>query len=663
MNITDKLLNITSPYAKDRGVARKYAEHLAELFDVLVPERIGEGYDEAIRAEDYSAAVRETAAHFRAKQDFKLPAHSSLGAYNTEEADDCARGIATAVGIRWEFPDGEIDFLFNPTFVNGPVNHEWLWQYNRHGAWGEMARAYRATGDERYARAFSEQVLKWIAQTDIPERWNDAGSAWRTIECGIRLLGSWQRSFDGFKCSPSVDDAVLLLFIASMHRQSAHLIAHPTARNWLMMEATGVYTFSSLFGELSDAEESGKTAANYLLRELEEQILPDGMHNELSPDYQWVVLNCASSFYSVAKELGREAEIPERFSELMKMTTDAAIKLSTPAFTQPRTNDCYTMHTDVYTRCMTSLFGETPEYRFVNTCRAEGTPPCGETASAILPYAGFAVMRSDWGKDAAYLCFDVGPLGAAHEHQDMLNINIYKGSEELIYDDGGGQYDLSRERKYAVSAYAHNSVLVDGLGQDRSAPKVLDKPVEVDWTTNARLDYAAAVYDSTYGKEKISPATHRREVCFLKPDIFCVSDTLTSVDGKVHDYELLFQVDTTEVVPIEGLDNAVVSKYGREYDIAIIPCDTEKSVELTSVCAQDEPTLRGWYNGRNDKSLHAATTVSRCVKGVRDCRFNTLLIPVRSGDPLPTVTKKGGAEVTVTVGGRQYDIDFKELKK
>ncbi len=82
-----------------------------------------------------------------------------------------------------------------------------------------MARAFRDTGDERYALAFRTQLLRWIAQTDAPAvNRNGPGSAWRTIECGLRLLRSWQVAFDGF-CK-HLDDATLLLMIASMHRQA-----------------------------------------------------------------------------------------------------------------------------------------------------------------------------------------------------------------------------------------------------------------------------------------------------------------------------------------------------------------------------------------------------------------------------------------------------------
>ena len=662
MERREQLFGIVSAVSANDEIAAKYTAHLEALFDVILPDRIGEAFCLALEHNDYAAAVAACAAYYRQKADNPIPKLSADGGYSLDAAENCIRGSSCSVNIDWTFPDGEIDFLFDPTALTGTVNHAWLWQFNRHSEWANLARTYRAVGDERYAQAFSRQLLKWIAQTDIPEKWNAPGSAWRTIECGIRLLGNWQVAFDGFKRSPAVADTVLLLMIASMHRQAIHLVKHPTSKNWLMMEANGVYTFSSLFTELSDSAHNRKIAAKHLLDELEGQILPDGMHNELAPDYQSVVFNCAANFYQLAASLGAAHEIPQSFVQLIRDTVDAAIRLSTPAFTQPRTNDCFTIHTGWFTSRAASLFGDTPEYKFVNSGRADGEPPKGETASAYLPYAGFAVMRADWSADAAYLCFDVGPLGLAHVHQDKLNINIYKGSRELIYDDGGGQYEISAAREYALSGYGHNTVLVDGLAQYRKTPQAVDAPIDAGWITNTTFDYAVATYDDTFGNEMLKPAIHKREVRFCRPDFFVVSDTLTSADGNVHDYEALFHLDTTEVAEIPAYKNAVISKFGGEYEIAVIPLDEDGAeIELKIVSAVTEPMMQGWYNGRNEACLHAALTLSRKASGVRNCRLNTLFIPLKAKDAIPTVTRDAQGKVIVRVNGREHCFDLHAL--
>lgn len=661
MNRREQFLHLTAPLARDKQAAEKYACHLEELFDVLVPERIGPAFSAALERGDFSCAVTECAAHYRRKAEVAADQLSSRGSFDVALAERTVAGKMREVNIDWQFPNGDIDFLFDPTAIHGPRNHEWLWQLNRHGFWSNMARTYRATGDEKYARAFEKQFLAWVAQTDIPENWNGPGSAWRTIECGIRLLGSWPVAFDGFRVSESVSDVTLLLMIASMHRQAVHLVQHPTSNNWLMMEFNGVYTFSALFTELADSEEHRRIAADRLIYETDAQTLSDGMHDELTPDYQSVTYGCAANFYALAVSLGLADEIPSRLPELLKSLAHAAVLLSTPGFTQPRTNDTYTIPTKRFTQRAEELFGADPLYRFVNSDRAEGEPPVAPTASALLPYAGFAVMRSDWGRDAAYLCFDVGALGKAHIHQDKLNINLYKGAEELIFDDGGGQYEDSPHREYALSACDHNTILVDGLPQSRTAPLLLDTPVDVHWISNDVFDYAVGEYDDVFGPEHVRLAVHRREVRFCKPDFFCVRDELTPVDGKNHDYEILFHMDTCKTHETPEYLNGICSDFGKEYDVALIPLDDVSApVRLASASAAMQP-CRGWYVGRNESNLHAATTVSRKAENAGHFHFVTLIFPLKAGAALPKVTRHDDGTVTVHCGGRVHRLHLEHL--
>ena len=656
-----KLEKIVAHLAENVMVAKKYAYQLGGLLDAIAPEKIGASYTEAILSEDYDSAVRILAAYYRAKPDFPIDRISARAAYDENTAKNALEGKFRVVNVDWEFPGCEVDYLYNPTVLKRPVNDEWLWQFNRHKEWSDMARAYRKTGDERYAKTFVSLLLRWINDTYVGKEWNVPGSAWRTIECGIRLLAHWPVAYDGFRNSPSVDDATLLLMIASMRLQTLHLVKNPTARNWLMMEACGTYTFSALFPELSDAEENRRIAEARLTEELYSQILPDGMHNELSPDYQLVVFNCATNFYEIAKAFGFAHAVSDEFVRLTKSTVDAAIRLSTPALCQPRTNDTYTIFTNRFTTRAEELFGNSPEYSFVNSGRKDGTPPSGESASELFPYAGFAVMRSDYGKDSAYMCFDVGPLGMAHCHQDKLNIILYKGEEELLYDDGGGQYDISPQREYALSGYAHNVALVDGLSQNRDTPLAVTEPISAGFITGKSFDYAVGVYDQGYGDSQAILAEHKREVRFCKPDLFVVTDTLRTLDGKPHDYELLFHLDTTRVKRISEYKNAVVSDFGKKYELVMIPLDEDGRAELKTVSAATEPMMQGWFNGRNAECLHEAITVSRCVNSAESYKFTTLLIPIESGSEMPRVSEYSDGSVVVEFSGKNHTFNKNAL--
>ena len=97
-------------------------------------------------------------------------------------------------------------------------------------------------------------------------------------------------------------------------------------------------------------------------------------------------------------------------------------------------------------------------------------------------------MRTDWTPDATYLAFDVGPLGMGHWHQDKLSFVLWKGNECLVFDDGGGQYEDSRRRRYGLSGYDHNTLLVDGLAQNRLNPRRVTAPIDAGWRSTCGAD-------------------------------------------------------------------------------------------------------------------------------------------------------------------------------
>ena len=659
----EALQKLVSPLSGEEAVREKLAAHLEELFSSLAPEKMGEEYRAALRTENAPAAVRAAAEYFRKKPEAPLPDLRDPAGFDRERADRAVRGEMREVNVDWTFPEGKIDFLFDPTLIRGPRNHEWLWQFNRHSYWYDMAFAWRATGDESYARAFEKQLLSWIIGTDCPEKdWNAPGSAWRTIECGIRLLGSWQTAFQIFRRSGEVSDLALLLMLSSMRRQALHLAAHPQSANWLMMECNGIYAFSSLYPEFREAEELRKLSAARVTSEMEKQILPDGMHYELSPDYHSVVTGCVLRIYELACLTGSRDSFPPRFAELAESTVMAAVRRSAPGLTQPRTNDCYTIPTAAFTGIAARTLPPRPEYDYINSRRKTGRPPEGKTASAFFPWAGFAVMRSGWEEDALYLSFDVGPLGQGHWHQDKLNINLYQGARELIFDDGGGQYEISDARTYGVSAFDHNTVLADGLGQNRDGPRVSPEKIDAGWISEEAFDYAEGTYEDGFGPEKKKLARHTRRVRFEKPDFFLIRDELTSRDEREHVYELLFHLDTLRFTRPESFPGAILSNYGGECEILILPLAAAGEEEPTAVSGLTGDGMRGWYVGRNEATLHPALTVGRKSFPAKDHVFHTLLVPVRRGERLPEIALTGDT-LHVTFRGKSRVLDLFALWK
>ena len=546
------------------------------------------------------------------------------------EADRVACGEVTEIGIPWSFQSNRVDWLFNPTKAKGPFNPEWTWQLNRMQFWSTLARAYTATRDEKYARAFARQLEDWLAQTGgVPAEngYNGVGSPWRTIEEGLRLMNSWPEAWRAFSASPSFPSPLRERFRESMRAQARHILAHRSrGNNWLLMELNGVHSCAVLFPDLPGSAAWRRESARLFAEAASEQLLPDGLHCELSPDYHLVFYVCAAQLYRRALKSGTLDELPAAFKELMVRGAEGPLAMTTPSFVQPRFNDCYTVAAEAVLKTASEFFPDRADFRWGATHGREGAPPAGETASRFLPWSGFAVMRSGWEPDATYLAFDVGPLGIGHWHQDKLSFTLWKGGEELVFDDGGGQYECSAYRDYALSGYDHNTLLVDGLAQNRRGPRRLERPVDAGWESTPERDFARGVYDQGFGPREVRLAVHERRIEFLKPDRFVVTDVATSVDGKAHDYEVLFQLDTTNTV-VSADRRTLVARYGRVWDLRLT---VEEGGEIATASGQRSPSLSGWFVGRNDLVIHPATTVSVRALARTNHVFRTILEPVKA---------------------------------
>ena len=90
----------------------------------------------------------------------------------------------------------------------------------------------------------------------------------------------------------------------------------------------------------------------------------------------------------------------------------------------------------------------------------------------------------------------------------------------------------------------------------------------------------------------------------------------------------------------------------------LIPlCEEGLGVTLSTVSAQREPVMQGWYNGRNEAHLHEAIAVIRRAPRAKDFRFATLIIPTPAEGMLPTVRKVGDGIYEVEVGEKTYTVN------
>jgi hypothetical protein len=605
-----------------------------------------------------SAAVSGLLDFIRARQepaDFGQRAGRS-GRTDTAAAERVLKHQVTVVGIPHTF-GRDIDWGFNPTTAPGSKydrDHEWTWQLNRHSEWATLARAYQATGDERFAREFDAQFADWVRECPVPADGADqqAYSKWRTIEAGIRMFATWPSAFVIFRTSPSLRDETLIAMVKSMVEHGRYLRRHPTTGNWLTMEMNGLYHVGVLLPFVKEAGDWRNFAAARLSAELDAQVYPDGAQIELTPGYHNVALNSFLGPVDMATAYGYS--LPDGYLARLERMFAYDLWAMRPDRDTPRWNDSWHVNVPGTLSKGFSLFRGRKDFQWIATDGREGTPP--DHTSHFFPYAGQVVMRSGWERDALFLGFEAGPFGYGHQHEDKLGIVIFGYGKDLLVEGGSYAYDASKWRRYVLASAAHNVVLVDGQGQVRAGlPRqnyVADGPVDLHFRSNERYDYARAVYDDGFGRRDRRPARHIREVLFLKAErLFLVRDALESLDGKPHLYEALWHLDVN-AVDVDA-EKGIAETREQGANVRIVPfCD--KGLKARMVKGQETPTVQGWMPLRHGiRGVRPIPTVVYECQSAEPVTLLTVFQPLRDGkeDRVVSVSHAAGnAHITYASG-------------
>ncbi|WP_198529893.1 heparinase II/III family protein [Geminisphaera colitermitum] len=641
---------------------------------------------QAVARKDYPEAVRQLAVYLRTRTTsnwllapFDPSQPDPNYKYRQERADSAVVGRITPSGLAelWHtFPGNIIDWYHNETAHRPGLafNQEWQYQLCRMSFWGDMANAYRATGNEKYPSAWVTQFRSFMAQCPPPTAAaNFRYSTWRTIESGIRMRDSWPRAFQAFVRSPSVSDEDLLLYMYSNLQHAEYLKKFPSDwGNWLTMEMCGLFTIGTLFPEFRDATDWRQTAVATMHASIARQFLPDGAQYELAPGYHIVALDeNGMAIPRLAKATGRISEIPADYIASMEKGYDYLLYLMTPNRSEPRFNDSWpiTWLRPVFNNGLL-FFPNRDDWRWIATDGAEGRPPAA--TSHAFPYAGYYVMRSGWGTDANYLAFDGGLPGYSHSHMDKLNLVFWVYGREILFDGGGGSYEDSKWRQYATDAYSHNVIMVDGKPQrhqllDRNA-NVPREPNDVTWEATSEYDFVAATFDQAFSdvgmwsaKQPPGPVTHTRRVLFAKPDLVIVADTLVPTDPAdttAHTYEARWHLIPTATITDPGTQTITTTDPGLP-NLAVIPLRTD-GLAVRAISAQTEPELLGWHIRKDmDPQYVPATTVTHTRGGPGIQTFITLLYPLKPDEknPIKTITTLNATDTRLTLdNGRTIRI-------
>ena len=524
-------------------------------------------------------------------------------------------------------------------------DREWLFFLNRLLWFPALGKAYHLTRDLRYAQAFSAQFQDWLKDNPLP-RWKNEGSpSWRLIEAGRRLWDSWIETFRLFIASPDVTDEVKLQMLKSIHDHGQFLTHFRTRFNHLLVESDGLLYAACIFPEFKRAATWQRVAMDRLNAELVKQIYPDGAHAELAFGYH---LLCLSHFHFPVKMAEQyPLLLPEGYSGRLNAMIDFLLLSQKPDGRLPLINDTNDMEVESFLADLMNTY-DRPDLRYAATRGAQGQPP--EKTSTEFPYSGYYLMRSDWTPEARYLIFDAGSYGGFHGHEDKLSFEMSAYGTPMITDAGAYAYTGDEAfRAYFVSSWAHNTVLIDGQGQNRylyhhyRVSTRADRAPKLDgnrWQSDENYDLASGSYNDGYsamsskgrGAPDIETAvTHDRQILFVKPDYWIVVDKIVGLG--THTIEQLFHLTPEAEAAIPpGREAQVRATFVNGAALQIFPLHAD-SVEMLIVKGTQDP-IQGWVaTGYNKKTPAPVAIFKRTIE--LPATLYTMLIPSASKDAAP----------------------------
>ena len=314
-----------------------------------------------------------------------------------------------------------------------------LWQYNLHYF------EYLWALDYHQAR---EVVLNWMAGHPL-DRDN---MGWDPYPTSLRLM-NWCGVFLGqFRDHTQNDMQFLSRLWASIYLQAEwlrrHLETHLLANHLLENGAALAFVGSCFGGE--SARRWYAAGMEVLRAELPEQVLPDGMHFELSPMYHTRVAYVLALLANTG-----EAELIDLVEGPLRRMAGALACLCHPDESIALLGDS-----------AFSIYNE-PGDLITYLRRLIGEGSAGEATGAFaLPDGGYYGWR---GTDGSYVICDAGQIGVdyqpGHAHADVFSFELSLGGCRVVVDSGVSDYEASETRRYCRSTRAHNTVEIDGQDQ------------------------------------------------------------------------------------------------------------------------------------------------------------------------------------------------------
>ncbi|RPD43007.1 alginate lyase family protein [Chitinophaga barathri] len=591
-------------------ICAKYPERIQRLFSSLNLDYAGlSQVKAAVKKNDMAGACRELVKYYRAAKSGSWLRMKNVpaSAARSPQGDSILADIFTfqsVSGKQARLPNNYLDW-----YHLGPTNdQEWAFFINRHFFYAPLLKAYKATGNEDYVAKFSSLVADWVISNPIPANLKKNNTPpWRLLEAGLRMGEVWPFAFYNLQLCDKFSDATRILMLSSLTDHANYIKSqHGKQHNHVAMELNGLCMVALAWPEFKDAPGWYDHAVQKMVEELTLEVYPDGTQKELTNHYHNVALVNFEGFMTNSEKAGKK--LPDAFIKTIESMYDYDAGVLRPDGFALLNNDS-DLNDDRPFLIRAANRMEREDWKYVATNGRQGKMP-KRPASVFYPYAGHMVMRNGWTNNAHWSFFDAGPWGLSHQHNDKLHFSLFANGQDLLVDAGRMYYKRDEWRTYFNLARSHNTILVDGMGQNQEPPGTVNAPLPVVQSIQPGFDFCMATFKGGFGDKwdfaggswqyhtttDNIPVEHTRAVIYIKNKFWVVVDRM-KVDQQ-RKISPLWHFNPTCEVKMEG--NSIVTTNAGRGNLRITPVSAIKW-DVNLIKGREKPEIQGWYSESYNK--------------------------------------------------------------
>lgn len=641
-------------------VGKANAQELkTEVFSLLNLDYPGLEKVKALHQEGKDAdAAKALLDYYRARTNVKTPDVNlkkvTIGKDEQKMADEALQHTFFAhKGYQPSFNYGEdIDWRYWPVKDN-----ELRWQLHRHKWFTPMGKAYRVSGDEKYAVEWTKQYIDWIKKNPLVkvdkkeyEMTGDnqlkgdvenARFAWRPLEVSNRLQDQTSQ-FQLFLPSPSFTPEFLTEFLVNYHKHAIHILGNYSAQgNHLLFEAQRMIYAGAFFPEFKEAAAWRKSGIDIMNREINVQVYNDGGQFELDPHYHLAAINIFCKALNIADLNGFRNEFPQEYLDTIEKMIVFYANVSFPDYTNPCFSDAKLTNKKEMLknyRNWSKMFPKNQFIKYLATDGKEGALP--EYLSKGFLKSGFFVFRNSWGTDATQMVVKAGPKAFWHCQPDNGTFELWFNGKNLFPDTGAyvyaGSAEVMKLRNWFRQTRVHNTLTLDGRNLETT------QSVTGLWQPEGKEQILVTENPGYKGLK------HRRTVFFVDQAYFVIVDEATgnargTVNLNYHFREGAVNVDAEK--------NMVTTAYEGPSNVKL-QCFPEKSASLRAE--------EGWRSTAYRQRVARTSVAFDANKDDAEAvRYITVIYPVKDVAAYPVLEAKflnkgydeKGVEVEVSVNG------------